>query len=263
MVMTRNLAGSFGLSGIDRDENHRAVKVGRLFEWPMILIAFWIILEWYIESKSMEPLLLTFYSDWFIWGFFVIETLVLCFLVDNKIHFLKRNWGGLVIIVAGFPWLWDAFPIAGGLRVLRLLVLFSLLFSMSTSARKILSHNNLGTTLIVSFIVVVFAGTIMAAVDPGVETPLDGIWWAWVTVTTVGYGDLVPSSTAGRLFAGLLMLLGIAIFSLLTASFSTFFLAQTEEKISAQEIENSETLEQLQLHLAVLEEKIDRLLAQK
>lgn len=261
--MAKNLAGSFGLSGIDSNENYRAIKAGRLFEWPMILIAFWIILEWYIEANSMAPLLLTFYSDWLIWGFFVIETLVLCFLVDDKINFLKRNWGGLVIIVAGLPWLWDAFPIAGGLRILRLLVLFSLLFSMSTSARKILSHNNLGTTLIVSFIVVVFSGTIMAAVDPAIKSPLDGIWWAWVTVTTVGYGDIVPVSTMGRIFAGFLILLGVALFSLLTASFSTFFLSQSEDKLTAQELENSKMLEYLQQQVLSLEAKIDQLLVKK
>ena len=261
--MEKNLAGSFGLSGIDRNENYRAIKAGRLFEWPMILIAFWIILEWYIEANSMAPLLLTFYSDWLIWGFFVIETLILCFLVDDKIHFLKRNWGGLVIIIAGLPWLWDAFPIAGGLRILRLLVLFSLLFNMSTSARKILSHNNLGTTLIVSFIVVVFSGTIMAAVDPAIKSPLDGIWWAWVTVTTVGYGDIVPVSTMGRVFAGFLILLGVALFSLLTASFSAFFLSQSEDKLSAQELENSSKLERLQQQVLSLEEKIDQLLVKK
>ena len=261
--MSKNLAGFFGLSGVDRSENERAVKVGRLFEWPMILMAFWIILEWYIEVKSMGPLLLMVYSDWAIWGFFVIETLVLFFLVDNKIRFLKSNWGGLVIIAAGLPWLWDVFPLAGGFRSLRLLVLFSLLFTMSASARKILSHNNLGTTLMVSFIVVVFAGTIMAAIDPGIESPLDGIWWAWVTVTTVGYGDIVPVSTIGRVFAGLLILLGVALFSMLTASFSAFFLSQSEDKLTAQEEKNSVQLEELQKQVASLDAKIEQLLSQK
>lgn len=261
--MPNNLAGFFGLSGVHREENKKAVKVGRLFEWPMILIAFWIILEWYIEVKSMSPLLLTVYSDWIIWSFFLIETIVLCYLVDDKFRFLKNNWGGLVIIVAGMPLLWDVFPFAGGFRILRLLVLFSLLFSMSSSARKILGHNHLGTTLMVSFIVVVFAGTMMATIDPNIKTPLDGIWWAWVTVTTVGYGDLVPISSAGRIFAGFLILLGIALFSMLTASFSAFFLSESEDKISSQETENSEKLDQLQLQVSRLEEKIERLLIDK
>lgn len=260
--MNANLPSLFGLSGVSRDERSLAVKVGSWFEWPMILMAFWIILEWYIEAQSLTPLAITLFTDWFIWGFFAIETLILVSLVEYKGRFLKNNWGSLVIIFAGFPLLWEVFPYAGGLRALRLLVLFSLLFNMSTAARKILGRNHLGTTLMVSFIIVILAGTLMAVIDPNIETPLDGIWWAWVTITTVGYGDIVPGSTAGRLFGSLLILLGIALFSMLTASFSAFFLAQGEEKISQQELENNHQVLLLQKQIDVLETKIDRLLDQ-
>jgi voltage-gated potassium channel len=115
----------------------------------------------------------------------------------------------------------------------------------------------------VSFIIVVLAGTLMAVIDPNIKTPLDGIWWAWVTITTVGYGDIVPGSTAGRLFGSLLILLGIALFSMLTGSFSAFFLAQEEEKISQQELENNRQLLVLQQRIGQLEAKIDQLLGQK
>jgi len=260
--MNANLPSLFGLSGVSRSERPLAVKVGRWFEWPMILLAFWIILEWYIEAQSLTPLVLTLFTDWFIWGFFVIETLILVTLVEHKSRFLRGNWGSLVIVFAGFPLLWDVFPHAGGLRALRLLVLFSLLFNMSAAARKILGRNHLGTTLMVSFIIVILAGTIMSVIDPNIETPMDGIWWAWVTITTVGYGDIVPGSTAGRLFGALLILLGIALFSMLTASFSAFFLAQSEEKISRQELENNHQVVLLQLQVEALEAKIDRLLEQ-
>lgn len=261
--MSHNLAGFFGLSGVHRKENRRAVTVGRLLEWPMILIAFWIILEWYIDVQSLSPMLLTVYSDWIIWLFFLAEMLALSYLVDDKYRFLKSNWGGLVIIVAGMPVLWNVFPFVGGFRILRLLVLFSLLFSMSNSAKKILSHNNLGTTLMVSFIVIVFAGTMMAAIDPNIQTPLDGVWWAWVTVTTVGYGDIVPTSSAGRMFAGFLILLGVALFSMLTASFSAFFLSETEGKISSQETANAQKLDRLQQQMISLESKLDLLIARE
>ena len=261
--MSDHIPGFFGLSGVDRNESPIAVKLGRWFEWPMILLAFGIILEWYIEAQELAPITLSLYSDWFIWGFFVFETSLLLTLVDNKKRYLLNNWGSLVIIFAGMPLLWDIFPYAGGLRALRLLVLFSLLFSMSAAARKILSRNHLGTTLMVSFIIVVVSGTLMALIDPNIETPLDGIWWAWVTITTVGYGDIVPGSTVGRLFASALILLGIGLFSMLTASFSAFFLSQQEDKISRQELDNKLQLLRLQQQISNLEEKIDRLLDKK
>jgi len=261
--MNANLPGFFGLSGVDSRENPLAVKVGRAFEWPMILLAFWIILEWYIEAQALAPIAITMYTDWFIWCFFVLETCVLLSLVENKKRYLQSNWGSLVIISAGMPLLWDIFPHTGGLRALRLLVLFSLLFNMSAAARKILSRNHLGTTLMVSFIIVILAGTLMAVIDPNIETPLDGIWWAWVTITTVGYGDLVPGSTAGRLFGAGLMLLGIGLFSMLTASFSAYLLSQQEDKISKQELDNKLQLLRLQQQVDKLDGKIDRLLADK
>lgn len=264
--MNEHIPGFFGLSGVHRDEAPLAVKVGHFFEWPMILLALGIILEWYVEAQGLVPIVLSqisAYSDWFIWGFFVLETSLLCLLVNNKKRYLLNNWGSLVIIVAGMPLLWDIFPHAGGLRALRLLILFSLLFSMSAAARTILSRNHLGTTLMVSFIIVVVSGTLMALIDPNVETPLDGIWWAWVTITTVGYGDIVPGSTVGRLFGSGLILLGIGLFSMLTASFSAFFLSQEEDKISRQELDNKLQLIRLRQKIEGLEEKIDKLLEKK
>jgi voltage-gated potassium channel len=62
----------------------------------------------------------------------------------------------------------------------------------------------------------------------------DAVWWAVTTVTTVGYGDKFPTTVAGRLVAGGLMLLGIALFGILTASLSSFFLTQTQEDEVAQ-----------------------------
>lgn len=73
-----------------------------------------------------------------------------------------------------------------------------------------------------------------------------------MTITTVGYGDIVPGSTASRLFG-----------SMLVASFSAFFLAQEEEKISQQELENNRQVILLQHDIARLEAKIDRLLEQE
>lgn len=62
----------------------------------------------------------------------------------------------------------------------------------------------------------------MAAIDPAINNIWDGMWWAWVTVTTVGYGDIVPVSGPGRILAGILMLIGMGLFSLFTANFSAF-----------------------------------------
>lgn len=249
-----------GLSGVDNNENARARRIGRMFEWPMILIAFWIVFEWYLEARAEGPLPYTYITDWFLWTFFLLETLVLTAVVDDKARYLRNNWSNLVIVIAGMPLLWQAFPHAGGLRALRLLAMFTMLMNMSGSFQKIMGRNHLGPTLMVSFIIIIMAGTLMAVIDPNVQTPMDGIWWAWVTVTTVGYGDIVPGSTAGRLFGSVLILMGIGLFSMMTASFSAFFMQQEEEDLIAKETANADRLAKMENRMEQLETKLDQLL---
>jgi voltage-gated potassium channel len=66
----------------------------------------------------------------------------------------------------------------------------------------------------------------------------DGIWWSVVTVTTVGYGDIYPTSVAGRIIAMLVMFVGIGFLSVLTATIASRFVkvertAETEEIVTA------------------------------
>ncbi len=258
--MIFSLSNAIGLSGVDPAENERARRVGRYFEWPMIAIALWIIFEWYLEASTREPLQYAYVTDWFLWTFFLLETLVITSLADDKKRYLATNWSNLVIVVAGFPVLWEYLPYAGGLRALRLLAMFTMLMNMSGSFQKIMGRNHLGPTLMVSFIIIVMAGTLMAVIDPNIKTPLDGIWWAWVTVTTVGYGDIVPGSNAGRLFGSLLILMGIGLFSMMTASFSAFFMQQEEEDLFTKERRHAEQLARMEERMEQLEKKLDRLL---
>ena len=258
--MASPLPNIIGLSGVGPYENERAKKLGRAFEWPMIFIAMWIVFEWYLESKAEQDIAVTAFTDWLIWSFFLLETVVLTMAVDHKKRYLGNNWANLVIVAAGLPILWETLPHAGGLRVLRLLAIFIVLMNMSGTFRKIMGRNHLGPTVMVSFIIIVIAGTLMAVIDPNVETPFDGIWWAWVTVTTVGYGDIVPGSTAGRLFGSFLILMGIGLFAMLTASFSSFFMQQDEEELIREEKSNTQRLSDMANRIEALEAKLDRLI---
>jgi voltage-gated potassium channel len=67
--------------------------------------------------------------------------------------------------------------------------------------------------------------------EPKVETLSDGLWLAFTTAATVGYGDIVPSTHASRTFAVLVVLLGLAVFSLVTASVAAIFVGKEERGI--------------------------------
>ena len=72
------------------------------------------------------------------------------------------------------------------------------------------------------FFVCIF-GYVFYITEPGVNTFGDGIWWALVTVTTVGYGDITPSTTLGRFVASALMFLGLGLIATVTAIVSAKF----------------------------------------
>lgn len=251
-----------GIAGVAPGENARARHWAARLELPMVFVVLWIPIQWYLEVRGMMSPAASRGGDWTVWTMFVFETLALTALVDDKRTYLRQNWMNVFIIVAGLPLIWSVTPLAGLLRSLRLLLLVSLLLRFSSTLRGILAHNSLGTTLGISLVVIVLAGLLMAAIEPTVGSPWDGIWWAWVTVTTVGYGDIVPSTPAGKLFGALLILLGVGMFSLMTASFSSFFVGRDVGKVE-QEIERDVgRVQQEEIDIRTTIERVGRSLSQ-
>jgi hypothetical protein len=69
--------------------------------------------------------------------------------------------------------------------------------------------------------------------NKAVENPFDALWWGVVTLTTVGYGDVTPVTTEGRVAAMALMLLGIGLFGAITATNTSYFLANDLRRVEA------------------------------
>ena len=219
-------ANFLGVAGVSKYETVLAKRLGGWFEWPMVILAIWVPVQWYFATINTLPMRYTAVMDWVVWGFFVVETSLLSLVVTDKKRYLASNWINPLIIVFGCPMLWKAHLLIGSFRSLRLLVLFGILMKLTRAGHRVLRRNQLGTTLLVSAVVIIFAGVLISIVDPAFNTPWEGIWWAWVTVTTVGYGDFVPVSVMGRVFGGLLILLGVCLFALLTANFSAALIGE-------------------------------------
>ena len=90
-------------------------------------------------------------------------------------------------------------------------------------------------------------------IDPQVETFSDGLWLAFTTAATVGYGDTVPSTPASRLFAVLVVLVGLAVLSLVTASVAAIFVGSKERQI---ELELMQELHAMRHELHGLREEV-------
>lgn len=248
-----------GLSGVATNERPAARRWADRFELPMILLAIWILIEWYLVAKGIYPATLDSITSWIIWLFFLFETVVLVSLVQNRRRYLLGNWMNLLIIVAGVPLLWGAGSYAAALRTLRLLLLFPLLLNTSATVRKILTRNHLATTLLVALAFTLMSGLLIAGIDPSIENVWEGLWWAWVTVATVGYGDVVPQSVAGKVFGAVVILFGVGFFSLLTASFSAYFISRGEIEIEEEEAEEIYRLKDIERRMEVMEKALQRI----
>jgi voltage-gated potassium channel len=89
----------------------------------------------------------------------------------------------------------------------------------------------LAATLVAGFwlVGVVVFGIVERLVDPDTfDNVWLGMWWALQTVTTVGFGDVVPESTAGKLIASLLMLGGLSLFGVVTGAITSIFVTQAQ-----------------------------------
>lgn len=146
------------------------------------------------------------------WGIFAAD-----FVVHLRIKpTYWRSGSGLfdeAILFLTFPWY--VFPALGStafMSVFRWARVARLLFAGDTGRRVVVALRRLGTLGIALGVSSVFAGLIVLRHEPpeaGFETFGDALWWALVSFTTVGYGDLYPTTTAGRVAGALMMFMGL------------------------------------------------------
>jgi voltage-gated potassium channel len=125
-------------------------------------------------------------------------------------------------------------PTVRGIRVLRLLRLLRLVRAFAGMYRglqhfeRMARHRGLAWLFVTWAAVMVICSLALYTAENGinqaVSTPLDALWWGIVTLTTVGYGDVYPVTPEGRIAASVLMVLGIGLFSAITATVTSFML---------------------------------------
>ena len=96
--------------------------------------------------------------------------------------------------------------------------------NLKSLLETLFNSRRLRTILIGLIIVVIFFGYIFYITEPTVESIGDGFYWALVTVTTVGYGDITPTTLSGKLIASFLILLGLGLIATITAIVSAKFI---------------------------------------
>jgi voltage-gated potassium channel len=159
---------------------------------------------------------------WLAWALFAIDYVVRLALSRQRLLFVRRNVPDLAVV---------ALPLLRPLRLLRLLTLLSVLNRYAgASLRGRVAVYVAGSTSLVLFV----ASLAVLDAERGregsnIETFGDALWWAMTTVTTVGYGDRFPVTGTGRAIAFGLMLAGIALLGVVTASLASWLIEKVQQ----------------------------------
>jgi voltage-gated potassium channel len=115
-------------------------------------------------------------------------------------------------------------------------------------------------SLMLAMAILVLGGVGFWWIDPKVLTLSDGLWLSFTTAATVGYGDLVPSTHASRAFSVVVVLLGLAVLSLVTASLAAMFVereVQEEDRVIERDLMRE--IRHLREELAQLRQEVQAL----
>jgi voltage-gated potassium channel len=110
-------------------------------------------------------------------------------------------------------------------------------------------------------VVVVVGGVLMRVLDHSEYSNIwVGMWWALQTVTTVGYGDVTPKNSSGRIIAAFVMFEGIAFLTIIIAAITSTFVARAQrERETAEAGEPGEAEQRIEARLDRLDERLGRL----
>ena len=144
----------------------------------------------------------------------------------SKLAFMKWGWLDLISSIPAYDFLrWGRM-----VRVIRIIRILRAFRSARHLVAVLYRHRTKSialTAILTAFILVIFSSVAVLAFehekDSNIKTPLDAVWWAVSTMTTVGYGDRYPVSVEGKFVAMLLMIVGVGLFGVLTGLFARIF----------------------------------------
>ena len=181
---------------------------------------------------------------------FALDYIVELRLASRRGEFIRHEWTSLLIVIAQSIALLPGLAGLGALRAIRgarlfrpIAVLARLVALGGVAAREgrslVRQHAGRLALSLAAFTWLTSAACFVLAERDTDPSTADGLWWSFATITTVGYGDIYPTTPAGRLIGGFTMLVGITSFALVTAKLAEF-LVRTDRETKPTDAERSD-----------------------
>lgn len=157
---------------------------------------------------------------------FLVDFFIRLYRSPNKLQFMKWGWIDLISSIPSF----DFLRYGRFVRLFRLLRILRALRSVKVLSQQILKKRSESSFMGISsmaLLMVIFGSISILQVETSpasnIKTAEDAIWWSFTTITTVGYGDLYPVTTEGRVIAAFLMITGVGVFATFTGFVASWF----------------------------------------
>ena len=242
----------------------RLERIERLTEIPLLAMALAMVPLLILPlttnlAGAVEHWFLV--ADYFIWGAFALAFGSKLAVAPARWHYVKTHPLEVAMVLV---------PFLRPLRLFRLVSLLRLGVVLGVDVRLIKAlfmRRGLGFAIALVLIAVVSGGTLVflaehARTDSDITSLWDSYWWAFVTMTTVGYGDYAPVSAVGRGIAVFLMIFGIAALASATSYVTTIMVREPQNTQDGPEPSRENLLAELQAARAVLE-RLENLLEQR
>jgi len=211
-----------------------------IYEISLGILAIFSVVLLIIQERTTLPLheeKLLDDIDFIIWCIFVADYFLHLFLTKEKKDYVKEH---VIELTAILPFnalfkgvrairLFQLFRVPSSFLFLRIVKLLAYFGRTHRYLSRFLRRNNFQYVLFITISMVLF-GAIAIRYFENINFH-DALWWSFVT-TTIGYGDMVPTTTGGRVIATILMLVGIGFISILTGTIASFFIAPDKEQES-------------------------------
>ena len=193
-----------------------------------------LIIDTFVKFSPEISKLLQIIDD-FICVIFILDFIIRFIKAPSKLNFLKWGWIDLI----------SSIPTFGYLRYGRMIRVFRILRVLRAfrSVRHIIKHvyknrvqGAFTTVTLIAVIMVIFSSISILQVETlpecNIKTAEDALWWAFVTVTTVGYGDKFPITSEGRMIAAFLMITGVGLFGTFTGFITSWFMGEKKNELN-------------------------------